>query len=424
MDTFVVEGLEGKKRLSGEIQIGGMKNAVLPLMAAAFVVEGETKLSNVPDIADVHSMARLLEGLGAFVSRSGDKASIRTSEANGTVLEPKLAKSLRASVLLLGSVLARNGKVTFAHPGGCVLGSRPIDVFIDGFQKLGATVHEDDAETYTLTAPNGLSGGEIFFRVMSVTGTEALMIAATRAKGIVTLKNCAMEPEVVAVAEFLKSCGARIEGAGTPTIVIHPSHLEPPQESFRVIPDRIEAASFLILGALAAESLTLTHTEPADFEAVIETLRGMGASIAVSGTSVTVSAPETLLPASVRTHEYPGFPTDAQAPMCVLLTQAEGESSILETVFDGRLNYTSELVRMGADIHVWNPHRAVIKGKTPLKARDIDGPDIRAGLAFILAATIAEGTSRIGNAHLIDRGYAGIEHKLRGVGVQIERHTA
>ncbi|PIR85395.1 UDP-N-acetylglucosamine 1-carboxyvinyltransferase [Candidatus Kaiserbacteria bacterium CG10_big_fil_rev_8_21_14_0_10_45_20] len=423
MDSFIVDGLAEKPTLEGEIAISGMKNAVLPIMAAAFVVEGETKLSNVPNIADVGSMSRLLEGLGAFVSHSGDELSIRTHDASGTVLEPQLAKSLRASVLLIGSVLARNGSVTFAHPGGCVLGSRPIDVFVDGLQKLGAELVEED-ETYTLKAPNGLSGGEIFFRVMSVTGTEALMTAATRASGPVTLRNCAMEPEVVATADFLKSCGARIEGAGTSTIVIHPAHLTPNPEPVRIIPDRIEAASFLILGALVGKNIRITNAEPLHIEAVIETLRGMNVSISVTKEAISVSAPPHLKSTQIRTHEYPGFPTDAQAPMAVLLTQAEGESSILETVFDGRLNYTAELVRMGADIQIWNPHKATIKGKTDLKARDIDGPDIRAGLAFLLAASIAEGKSRIGNAHLIDRGYGSIEKKLSAVGLSISREQA
>lgn len=422
MSHFVVQGLRGERTLQGTISVEGAKNAALPLMAAALLMEGETKFTNVPDIADVYAMNTLLEGLGAYTTFKEGELSVRTQDAKRTILDQDTAKRLRASVLLIGSALARFGKVTFPHPGGCVLGSRPIDLFLDGFQKLGCSVSEE-GETYTLTAENGIQGGELFFRVVSVTATETFMIAAVKAKAPVTLKNCAMEPEVVALADFLKKSGARIEGAGTPTIIIHPSHIEPPQESFRVIADRIEAGSFLILGALAGREVTVAGCVPEDLEAVIETLKGMGVSVSISGDAITVSKPEKLLPMHIRTHEHPGFPTDLQAPMAVLLTQAEGESSILETVFDGRLNYAADLVSMGASIDVVNPHKAIIKGKTPLKARNIDGPDIRAGLAFLLAAAIATGESKIGGAHLIDRGYEKIETKLSALGLDVRRVT-
>lgn len=420
MDSFVIQGLAGEAALSGSVSIEGAKNAALPLMAAALIMEGETKLTNVPDIADVHSMSALLEGLGAYTTLKGHELSIRTQDARGTVLEQNIAKRLRASVLLLGAVLARSGKVTLPHPGGCVLGSRPIDLFIDGFSKLGCTVTESN-ETYTFEAQSGIHGGEIFFRMVSVTATETFLIAAVKAKAPVTLKNCAMEPEIVALAEFLEQAGARITGAGTPTIVIHPAYVEPPEDAFRVIPDRIETGSFLMLGVLVGENITIENCDPKHLEAVIETLKEMGADITTSSNTITVSKVERLKPVDIRTHEYPGFPTDLQAPFTVLLTQAVGESSVLETVFDGRLNYATELVRMGANIDVVNPHKAIIKGATQLKARDIDGPDIRAGLAFILAAAIARGESKVGNAHLIDRGYEKIEIKLSSLGLNIKR---
>ena len=423
MDSFIVKGLAGKAALSGAVSIEGAKNAALPLMAAALVMEGETKLSNVPDIADVKSMNQLLEGLGAYTTLNDHELSIRTGDARGTVLDQDIAKRMRASILLIGATLARSGKVSFPHPGGCVLGARPIDLFVNGFEKLGCTVtHKNEA--YTFEAPNGLQGGEIFFRVMSHTATETFMIAAVKAAAPVTLKNCAMEPEVVALAEFLEKSGARITGAGTPTIVIHPSHVEPPIEPFRVISDRLETGSFLMLGVLVGKEITISNCDPKYLEVVIETLREMGANITTEKNSITVSKAKKLTPIDVRTHEYPGFPTDLQAPFTVLLTQADGESSVLETVFDGRLNYAADLVRMGANIDVVNPHKAIIKGPTPLKARDIDGPDIRAGLAFLLAAAIAEGESRIGNAHLIDRGYEKIETKLSELGLDIQRISA
>ena len=422
-DAFAVTGLAGEAALSGAVSIEGAKNAALPLMAAALVMEGETKLANVPDIADVHSMNALLEGLGAYTSFENHALSIRTKDARGTVLDQDIAKRLRASVLLLGAVLARSGKVTLPHPGGCVLGSRPIDLFLNGFEKIGCRVSEA-GETYTIEAPDGIQGGTVFFRVMSVTATETFMIAAVKAAAPVTLQNCAMEPEIVALAEFLQKAGARITGAGTPTIVIHPSYVEPPEAPFAVIPDRIEAGSFLMLGALAGKEITIQNCNPAHLEAVIETLREMGVTISIATNSMTVSRARDLKPIDIRTHEYPGFPTDLQAPMTVLLTQAAGESSMLETIFDGRLNYAADLTRMGANIQVVNPHKAIVKGPTPLKARAIDGPDIRAGLAFLLAAAIADGESMIGNAHLIDRGYEKIESKLAALGLGIKRISA
>lgn len=421
MDTFIVDGSAGRAELSGTVKVEGAKNAVLPIMAASLLMDGETKLMSVPDIADVRSMLSLLEGLGAYGTYAADgTASLRTQDSRGTILDETLAKRLRASVLLIGAVLARNGTVTFPHPGGCVLGSRPIDLFLDGFRTLGCSVSER-GEVYTISSDNGLSGGSIFFRVPSVTATETFMIAAVKAKAPVTLKNCAMEPEVVALADFLERCGARIEGAGTPTIIIHPSYVEPPQEAFAIIPDRIEAGSFLILGALLGKSVTVENVQPDHLEALVESLRAMGVPVREEKTAITVSRPQTLRPIEIRTHEYPGFPTDLQAPMMILLTQAEGESSVIETIFDGRLNYVDDLVRMGADVRVWNPHKATVKGPSHLKARDIDGPDIRAGLAFLLAAAVAEGQSRIGNAHLIDRGYERIEEKLAALGVPIKR---
>lgn len=422
MPTFRIKGLAGAPQLRGEVPVFGMKNAALPIMAASALIEGTTRLTNMPDIADVHAMARLLEGLGARVTVGAGDTEVDTKQLAGTVLDGPISKSMRASVLLTGPLLARHGSVSFPHPGGCVLGSRPIDIFVSGFEQLGAQ-YAEDGETYRLTAPRGLHGGEIFFRVPSVTGTETFMMAAVAANGPVTLVNAAMEPEVVATADFLRLCGARIDGVGTTTVTVYPSSLHAPSEDqpFAIIPDRIEAASFLILGAALGDDVRIVGAEPAHLSAVIEALRAMGVPLTISSSGIKVRAPERLLPYDIRTHEYPGFPTDAQAPMTVLLTQADGESSVTETIFDGRLNYTQELVRMGAAIQLWNPHKVTVRGRTALKARDIDGPDIRAGLAFVLAAAIADGESRVGNAHLVDRGYQRIEERLSALGLSIRR---
>ncbi|MBV9349212.1 MAG: UDP-N-acetylglucosamine 1-carboxyvinyltransferase, partial [Patescibacteria group bacterium] len=316
-DSFEITGLSGKKLLHGSIPVYGSKNAALPVMAAASLIEGESRLANVPEISDVSLMGKILEALGAYVSRSGSGLSVSAKDLSGTVMPPEFAKSMRASILLIGPMLARLGRVTFPHPGGDVIGERPIDIFVSGFTKLGA-IFSETSDTYTLSASNGLSGGEFFMRTVSVTATETFMMAATRAKGPVTLKNCAMEPEVIATAEFLRASGADISGAGTPTIYIRPSVLSAPEKVFAIIPDRIEAATFLALGALSAKELTITGIDPSHLDAVFDMLSAMGVPFSISKDSIVISAPEALRPVKLRTHEYPGFPTDAQAPMTIL----------------------------------------------------------------------------------------------------------
>ncbi|MEK7063440.1 MAG: UDP-N-acetylglucosamine 1-carboxyvinyltransferase [Patescibacteria group bacterium] len=419
MSTFVIEGLAGKKTLKGSIKVNGAKNAVLPMMAASVLIRAETILTNVPAISDVAAMGKILEGLGATVVRTNGTLELGMRELSSTVLDHATAKSLRASILLTGPVLARMGSVSFPHPGGDLIGERPIDLFAAGLQALGATVTEFN-DSYTFSAPQGLKGGDYFFSTVSVTGTEALMMAATLARGKVTLRNAALEPEVVALAEFLISAGAKIEGVGTATIVITPTALHSPPPA-AVIPDRIEAATFLALGALAAEELTVEQVRPHHLDAVLDVIMRMGVRVNVGKDYITVRAPEVLQPVRVRTHEHPGFPTDAHPPTMVLLTQAHGESIMIESIFDGRLAYTEELCRMGAEITCISPHRARVVGKRALRAADIETPDIRAGLAFILAGIVAEGTTRVGNAHLVDRGYEKIEERLRAIGVAIRR---
>lgn len=421
MASFVIDGLSGKKTLSGTVSVSGAKNSVLPTMAAALLIKGETVIENVPDIADVGVLSRIIEKLGGFVTRGKGRLTVQAHDVTTGVIDHALAKTLRASIVLTGPLLARLGSVSFPHPGGDLIGERPIDLFLAGFQAMGATVSET-GETYTLSAPHGLQGADYFFSTVSVTGTETLMMAAVLAKGTVVLRNAAMEPEVIALAAFLNSCGARVEGAGTPVIVIKPVSLVEPAP-YTVIPDRIEAATFLALGAIASKDLTVSNVRPHELDAVLDVLTRMQVPMTISDTWVKVSAPETLRPVRVRTHEYPGFPTDAHPPVMVLLTQAAGESVMIESIFDGRLKYTEELVKMGADISMVSPHRARVVGQTPLRGADITTPDIRAGLAFMLAAIIADGRSTIGNAELIDRGYERIEERLSAVGVSISRKS-
>ena len=338
-------------------------------------------------------------------------------------LDDAIARTIRASIVFAGPLLGRFGTVSFPHPGGDVIGPRPINLFIDGFKKMGCQVSLE-GERYVVSTKNGLQGADFFFLFVSVTGTETLMMAATLAKGKTTLKNAAMEPEIVALAEFLNACGANIRGAGTPTIEIEGgSLLRADGKELRTVPDRIEAGTFMLLGSLAAKELEITGCEPAHCEMLVQLLRESGILIRTEEARIIVRSGGEALPLNIRTHEYPGFATDLQPPMVVYLTQAKGESTMFETIWGGRLNYTQDLSKMGANITLWNPQQISIKGKTPLIGHDLESPDIRAGLAFLLAAAIAEGRSTIDNVYHIDRGYEHIEERLQKLGLDIKREV-
>lgn len=413
-ERFVVEGLAGKKTLEGEIAVGGAKNAILKALPASVLFEDEVEYANVPEIEDVARMRELLR-------------SVRTDGGWGSVLDKKIAEQFRASVVLTGPILARTGSVTFPFPGGCVLGERPIDLFLMGFTAMGAAVAERD-DLFTVTAQGGrLRGAHIVFPFVSVTATETLMLAAVLAEGETILENAAMEPEIPALAEYLNSCGARIEGAGTSVIKITGGGLlRANGRAYQTPPDRIEAGSFVILAALAAKDVTVSGCEPGHMRALLSVLARAGVDMEEGRDFVRVrgTKPNSAYAlVSVRTHEYPGFPTDLQAPMAAFLTQCTGEGTLLETIFDARFRYTDDLVRMGADIEVMNPHKILIRGPRKLTRKDLEGPDLRAGLAYIMAAAVAEGASTVGNAYVIDRGYARIEERLRKLGLSIRRET-
>lgn len=420
--SFRIQGL-GEQRLEGEIAVSGAKNAVLPALAASVMVAGKLELTNVPAIEDVTRMCELLEGLGASIERGDGTISVDARGMTSSDLDPAIATRIRASIFLSGPLLARFGSVRMPHPGGDVIGARPIDLFILGFQKLGATIALA-GDCYDIKAPAGLKGADIFFPFISVGATETLMMAATLADGVTTLRNAALEPEVVFLGELLKQCGAQIEGLGTPVIRIEGvKTLTPPKVPLAIIPDRIEAGTYLVLGALAAKELSIRYCAAEHLDAPIELLRDAGADIREEEGRIIVRRDfkKQLQAFNVRTHEYPGFATDLQAPMTVLLTQALGESVVFETIFEGRLNYAQDLVRMGADITPVGNHRIIIKGPRTLRGRELEGPDIRAGLAYVLAALVAEGESIVHNAYHIDRGYERVEEKLRALGAQIER---
>lgn len=423
--AFRIRGLGDKPTLSGNIKVAGAKNAALQALAFALLFRDTLTLSNVPDIEDISRMTELLAALGVVVTRpKKDTWALAVPKDVVTTLPADLTKKFRASVVLTGPLLARFGHVRLPHPGGCLIGARPIDLFLEAYKKMGATVVEKKG-SYDLRAPKGLVGADIFMRSQSVTGTQTIMLAAVLAKGKTVIKNAAMEPEIPHLADFLNECGARITGAGTPTItIVGGAPLTARGATYKTPPDRIETGSFLMLAVLAAKDVTITHCEPGDLEVIIETLRHISSSAIVVGPHtirVKNNKKPRLAPLSIKTHEYPGFPTDLQAPMAVLLTQAKGESLIFETIFEGRLGYGAELSRMGAKITLWDSHRMLVQGPRALSGKKLTSPDIRAGLALLLAAIIAKGESVIHNVYYIDRGYEAIEERLSSIGVSIER---
>ncbi len=424
-DTLIVEGLGGERKIKGSIAVSGSKNDALQALPATLLFDSPLTLTNVPEIEDIEKLSKLLSELGVKITRGERILTLDSSAIDNSTLDPAIAKKLRASIILTGPLLARTGKVSFPHPGGCVIGERPIDLFLSGFERMGAKVSLRD-DVYHLTTKDGkLKGAEIFFRNQTVTGTECFLLAAVLARGRTVLKNCALEPEITSLASTLVSYGAKIKGIGTTTLIIEGgSLLTAKNPTYAIIPDRIEAGSFLILGALATRELRITHCDPEHLESLISLLRQAGVKIEVKkGEVVIKNTPrQTYHGVNVKTHEYPGFPTDLQALMSVFLTQAEGESRIFETIFEGRLAHLETLARMGANVNIHNQHQATIVGGTPLTGRDVTSPDLRAGLAYLLAGIIAKGQTVIHNVHYIDRGYEKIDERLSELGFKIKRH--
>lgn len=420
MERFFVKGLNNRKKIEGILPVMGAKNAALKAQATSVLFKNEVLLHNMPFIKDVLTTNELLNDLG-ITTEYIDNRSLKLKPQKNLKknLDTNIAKKLRSSIVLVGPILAREGEISFPHPGGCIIGQRPIDVFLEAFQKMGAKL-EIKNDLYLLRAKK-LHGTEIFFKKPSVTATETLMMTAILINGTTILSNCACEPEIAQLAEFLNSAGANIVGAGTHTIIIHGKKQLLNHGVYNVPPDRIEAGSFAAIAALCGKKIKITNCEPDHTKAMIHTLKNLGVDMKIGKNFISINTPQTLKAIEIKTHEYPGFPTDLQAPFSVILTQAKGRSLIFETVFDGRLNYLEDLQRMGANVVVCDPHRAIIQGPTKLRGREMESPDLRAGLAFLIAALVAEGNSIIHNIHNIDRGYEKIEDRLNAVGANIKR---
>lgn len=417
MDRIKVHG-NHNLQLKGGVRISGAKNAVLPAIAASLLTEQQIHLDNVPLVKDVFTMLTLMRELGAESTIDRNRLNIQVKNIQSYEASYELVRAMRASILVLGPLLARLGKAAVALPGGCAIGSRPIDLHIHGLEKLGASITLKHG--YIHAEAKKLTGTEIKFEKKTVGGTENLLMAAALAQGETILKNCAMEPEITDLSELLAKMGAKIEGIGEETIqVIGVKELGSAHHT--IIPDRIEAGTFLVAGTLTQGDITLTHLKPSHLDTVIEKLKYSGASIdKLNEHSLRVIGSKAIKPQDITTSPYPGFPTDMQAQFTVLMTQAEGTSIITETIFDRRFSHVNELLRLGANIEV-SGDKATVRGKTSLSGAEIIASDLRASASLVLAALIANGETIINESEHLDRGYEQIEEKLRSLGATIER---
>jgi UDP-N-acetylglucosamine 1-carboxyvinyltransferase len=410
--------ITGGAPLKGQVRISGAKNSALPAMAACLLTADELVLENIPMVNDILTTRRLLKELGVNVEFEGpSSARLKASTIGSNEAPYELVKTMRASVLVLGPLLARTGKARVSLPGGCAIGARPIDLHIRGFEKLGATVTTEFG--YVEATAKKLKGANIVFEKITVTGTENLMMAAALAEGQTTLMNAALEPEITDLAELLNKMGAKISGAGTSTITIEGVQTLH-GASHSIIPDRIEAGTFLAAGAMTDSDLKLTACNPDHLRSIIEKMREAGANIEESPGSLGVRGGRWLRATDVSTHEYPGFATDMQAQYMALMTQAAGITLVTENIFENRFMHASELMRMGANIRI-DGSRAVVVGKSRLTGAKVIASDLRASASLVLAGLVAEGVTIIDRIYHLDRGYEKIEEKLRSVGAQIER---
>ena len=421
MDKFRICG---GKPLHGNVAIGGAKNSALPLMAAALLTPEPVTLHNVPTVRDIITMAKLLAFMSAKVTAHEIPAADYTIEAvslNDAVAPYELVKTMRASILTLGPAVARSGFAHVSLPGGCAIGARPVDLHLAALKKMGTEIATEHGYIFA-KVPNGgrLKGAHIVFEKITVTGTENMLMAASLADGITVLENCAREPEVTDLIHLLRKMGAQIEGDETSTLKIRGvSQLHGATHS--IIPDRIEAGTFLIAGAITNGDLTITHCNPAHLGAVIAKLEKAGVLVEIpDATTMRVRGAKRLLAADVTTEEYPGFATDMQAQFMALATQAEGTSVITETIFENRFLHASEMMRMGANISV-DGHRAAVRGPAKLSGTTVQASDLRASAGLVLAGLVAGGETVIDRVYHIDRGYEHIVEKLRAVGADIER---
>jgi len=413
MPSIVVTG---GTRLHGTVRVSGAKNSALKLMAASLLAPGASVIHNTPDIADVSTMGAVLDGLGVPVSRNGATLTVDATEIRSHETPYELVAQMRASIVVLGPLLARLGRARVAMPGGCNIGSRKIDLHLRGLADLGARIASEHGYIQT-EAPYGLRGASIVLDFPSVGATENLLMAGAAAEGTTVIENAAREPEIQDLAAFLNGMGARIEGAGTSTIVIEGvSHFTPVEHT--VVGDRIEAGTFLAAGALTGGSVTVTGADAHHLDLVLAKLAAAGAGIRIDTSGITVERTGPIRPVDVATLPYPGFPTDMQPQFMTLMSLADGDSVITENVFESRFMFADELRRMGADIAI-EGHRAVVRGVRALSGAPVRSPDLRGGAALVLAGLAADGETTIEDIHHILRGYEGLTEKLCSLGAEV-----
>ena len=414
MDKIVIEG---GRRLEGTVSISGAKNAALPILAASLLTDGTCRFTNVPALRDITSIIQLLQSLGARVERQAEEVVVNAASLASSEAPYDLVRKMRASILVLGPLLARLQHARVSLPGGCAIGARPINLHLKGLALLGAEI--DLQHGYVEARAKRLRGAEIYFDTVSVTGTENLLMAAALAEGVTVLRNAAREPEVVALAEVLNRMGAQIEGAGTAVIKIEGvDHLNSVEAT--IIPDRIEAGTFMVAAALTSGDVTLTGCEGEHLGAVCDKLIQAGAHIDQAFGRIRVQGVRPIESLDIRTQTYPGFPTDMQAQFMVLMSVAKGQSIIAETIFENRFIHVSELKRLGADIVV-SGDTAVIRGQSTLSGAPVMASDLRASASLILAGLVAEGVTEVSRVYHLDRGYERIETKLQQLGASIWR---
>ncbi len=412
--------IEGGYPLSGEVVISGAKNAALPLLSATLLSKKQVKLTNLPNVADIQTFIKLLDILGATCKHEKNEAYIDTSTFKSTCANYDIVRKMRASILVLGPLLARFGKCEVSLPGGCAIGQRPIDLHLKALEQMGAKIQIKQGYVVA-TAKDGLKASNIVFDKITVTGSENIIMAAALAHGVSTLLNVAKEPEVVQLCELLDKNGVKIEGIGTNKLTIHGTGGNLLDfDEIEVIPDRIEAGTYLCAGAITNSSIKLKNVIPEHLRALSNKLIQMGFSIEEGKDTIELKKAKKILPTDIETTEYPGFPTDMQAQFMALTTQANGASIIEENLFENRFMHVSELERMGADIKL-KSHSATIKAPCKLNGADVMATDLRASSALVLAALVAKGKTRVHRIYHLDRGYENLEGKLSKLGAKIKR---
>lgn len=414
MDRIIIQG---GNQLSGDVKISGAKNAALPILASALLADGANTYQNVPCLKDIESMKQLMIHLGASVENKDDTYQIDATGLNNFEAPYDLVRKMRASILVLGPLVARLGRARVSLPGGCAIGARPINLHLEALGRMGADI--DIRHGYVEASADRLTGGEIYLDIPTVTGTENIMMAAVLADGNTVIRNAAREPEIVALADVLKQMGANIMGEGTSVISIKGvSSLTP--VSVSIIPDRIEAGTFLTAGFLTGGNLNITGCQPDHLSAVIDKLRQSGAVIEVNSDNMNIKRTEKIKSTDLTTMPYPGFPTDMQAQFMVLMSVADGMSIISETVFENRFIHVSELKRMGADIEI-SGNTAMVRGVDYLSGAPVMATDLRASASLILAGLVARGETVVNRVYHLDRGYDAIEKKFAALGAKIFR---